>query len=136
MARQANRKTPGSVEVEPEPGARSSPAAESGPLDCMRCGACCSNPLENRAEGFEDWVEVDARAPLWRRRRLVQTLVVRGSDGRAHLRLDERGRCAALDGAIGQRVRCSIYALRPRACRKVEAGSPRCLQYRAEHGLP
>ena len=48
-------------------------ARSSAPLDCTRCGACCSNPLENRAEGFVGYVEVLARDPLlalmsmWRR---------------------------------------------------------------------
>jgi len=27
-------------------------------FDCQRCGACCRNPDENRAEGVFDWVEV------------------------------------------------------------------------------
>jgi len=62
-------------------------------------------------------------------------LRVRGADGRPHLRLTRDQHCAALEGRLGERVRCSIYALRPKACRKVEAGSSRCLEYRRDLGL-
>jgi Fe-S-cluster containining protein len=105
------------------------------PLDCTRCGACCSNPAENRAEQFVDYVEVLARDPLLAKPELVRRVVVRGGDGTLHLRLDVDGRCLALRGRIGRRVRCTIYRDRPAACRKVESGTPRCLAQRREHGL-
>jgi len=104
-------------------------------FDCQRCGACCCNPRENREEGFLDWVEIESDAPLLRRRQLASRLVTRGRDGRPHLRLDARQRCSALRGEVGARVHCEIYPLRPRACHKVTAGSPRCLQYREEFGI-
>jgi Fe-S-cluster containining protein len=104
-------------------------------LDCMECGACCCNPNENRAEGFVDYVEVDRRAPLWKKPELVRRLVVYNAAGIPHLKLDADGRCAALRGAVGRKVSCSIYDQRPLGCRKVEAGSARCLQYRHERGV-
>jgi Fe-S-cluster containining protein len=110
-------------------------ARSSAPLDCTRCGACCSNPLENRAEGFVGYVEVLARDPLLAKPELVRRLVARGSDGSLHLRLDLDGRCIALRGKIGRRVRCRIYRDRPAACRKVEPGSARCWVERRAHGL-
>lgn len=103
-------------------------------LDCQTCGACCTNADENRREGFRDWVEVDRRDVLLSRR-VAARLVVYNADGVPHLRLDDQDRCVALRGKLGQRVFCSIYEIRPRACRRVEAGSPRCLQYRAERGI-
>jgi Fe-S-cluster containining protein len=99
-------------------------------FDCQSCGACCTNPDENRREGVREWVELDPRDVLLRRR-AAQRLVVYNDDGVAHLRLDGQ-RCAALRGRVGARVSCSIYEIRPRACRRVEAGSDRCLQYRRE----
>jgi Fe-S-cluster containining protein len=104
-------------------------------LDCTRCGACCANPAENEAEGFRSWVEVEAGASLWRRRDLVKRLVVLDDDGAPHLKLDSDGRCAALRGALGKSVRCSIYAHRPHACRRVQAGDRDCLRYRAALGI-
>lgn len=104
-------------------------------FDCTACGACCCNPPENRAEGFTDYIEVDDRAPLLRKPALVQRLVVWSDSGAPHLRLDPDGRCLALRGRIGARVRCTIYPDRPRVCRLVEAGSELCLRYRRARGL-
>jgi Fe-S-cluster containining protein len=103
--------------------------------DCQSCGACCANPDENRREGFVDYVEVarDGRllADPDRRKRYV----VFNAEGVPHLRLDPSGRCAALVGRLGARVRCAVYADRPRGCRLVEPGGARCLQARRERGV-
>lgn len=101
-------------------------------FDCQRCGACCCNARDNRAEGFADWVEIERGAVLLRRRRLSD-LIVQGEDNRPHLRLDSDGRCVALQGTLGDSVRCTIYAVRPRPCRKVQPGDPDCLRARADH---
>jgi uncharacterized protein len=51
-------------------------------------------------------------------------------------------RCAALEGVIGQGVRCSIYAERPSPCRDfapyapLGLGEDACDRARARHGLP
>jgi len=105
--------------------------------DCTRCGACCVNPRENRDAGFHDWVEVRADDALARPRARAKwrKLLVVNERGELHLALDASQRCAALRGALGVRVRCAVYAERPRACRRVEPGSDRCLQYRTEHGF-
>jgi hypothetical protein len=108
-------------------------APRENPLDCQRCGACCCNPSDNRAEGFGDWIEIEARAVLLKRRQLAD-LVVRGADGRPHLRLREDGRCAALQGRVSERVHCRIYSVRPRACRRVQPGDPDCLAARRDAG--
>ena len=104
-------------------------------FDCTRCGACCANPDENRAEHFVDYVEVLRRDTLWARPELVRRLVVYNGDGVPHLRLHPDGRCLALRGSIGGRVRCTVYEHRPAACRKVEPGSERCIAHRREHRL-
>ena len=101
--------------------------------DCLTCGACCTNPRENREEGFRDWVEIDPRDVILRRR-VAAKLVVYNAEGVPHLRLDG-DRCAALRGQLGRRVFCSVYEIRPRACQRVEPGSDRCRQYRREHDL-
>jgi Fe-S-cluster containining protein len=108
-------------------------ASES--FDCQTCGACCVNPLENEREGFRSWVEVRADEPLHRRKDLVRKLVVLDDDGLTHLKLDGEGRCVALKGALGRRVSCAIYALRPKPCRRVQAGDKDCLRYRRERGI-
>lgn len=103
--------------------------------DCQACGACCCNPDENRAEGYPWYVEVQADSRLLQREELRKRYVVRDSEGVPHLRLDPSGRCVALRGRLGQYVSCAIYADRPRGCRLVEPGTPRCLQARRERGL-
>ena len=104
-------------------------------LDCRTCGACCANPDENRAEGVVDWVEVADGEPLLDDARAASRLIVVHADGVRHLRLDPGARCLALRGRIGRRVSCTIYALRPSGCRRVEPGDARCLQYRRERGV-
>ena len=104
-------------------------------LDCTRCGACCVTPLENRAEGFVAYVEVLPRDAILKHPRHVERYVREGEDGGRHLALDGGQRCLALRGALGRRVRCEIYALRPAACRRVEAGSEACLRARREQGI-
>jgi Fe-S-cluster containining protein len=103
-------------------------------LDCQRCGACCRNGAENMREGVSDWVEVDDDETLAKRQRGA-SWVVRNVDGVLHMRLVDGGRCIALRGSIGGRVRCSIYEVRPRPCRRVQAGDASCLRARADAGL-
>jgi Fe-S-cluster containining protein len=103
-------------------------------LDCVTCGACCRNPAENRAEGYLWYLPVE-ETQLLSKRDLVKKHVVRDPSGAPHLRLDPSGRCTALVGRIGERVRCTIYALRPKGCRMLQPGDPRCLQARAEQGI-
>ena len=107
----------------------------SARYDCTACGACCTNPDENRAEGFPYYVEVDRGCTLLQKADLKKRYVVEDPEGVPHLRLDPSQRCAALVGKLGKKVNCTIYAHRPRGCRLVEAGSPRCIQARRERGI-
>jgi uncharacterized protein len=102
--------------------------------DCTRCGACCFNPPENRAEGFLDYIEVFPRDSLRVRPELVRRYT-REEDGRMRMRILADHRCMALAGRLGQRVRCAVYHVRPSPCRRVQAGSELCERYRREQGL-
>ena len=106
-----------------------------GVFDCMRCGACCVNSEENRAEGYPWYVEVeDRRSPLLRVAELRRRFVQEDPAGRPHLRLDGRGRCVALGGRLGAAVSCAVYEHRPTGCRRVSAGDASCRQARVEQG--
>ncbi len=106
-------------------------------LDCTACGACCCNRDENVAEGYPWYVAVDDPASrLLTRADLRARYVTHDGQGAPHLRLDVTGRCTALRGRLGGRVRCLVYADRPRGCRLVEPGSEECLAARQERGLP
>jgi len=105
-------------------------------FDCQACGACCCNTDENRGEKYVDYVEVTARAALRRHPGLLRRLTVLNAQGERHMRL--RGaeqRCVALEGRLGQRVSCTIYELRPAACRRVQPGSRECRRDRRERGI-
>jgi Fe-S-cluster containining protein len=104
-------------------------------FDCQKCGACCCNPDENRAEGYPYYVEIQAPSRLLTMDDLRKRHVVHDEQGVPHLRLDPAGRCTALRGPLGKNVTCVVYDDRPRGCRLVEAGSPRCLQARKERGI-
>lgn len=105
-------------------------------LDCQRCGACCCNSAENRAEGFRDYVEITRRDALFRDAEARARWAVDNADGVPHLRLvggDQR--CAALEGRLGVRVKCAIYDLRPAGCRRVNAGTAECFAARQSRGI-
>lgn len=106
-------------------------------FDCQTCGACCTNPRENEREGRCDYVPIEADARLLSRSDLVRKFVrpATAPDEPAHLRMLDNGHCAALRGALGRRVYCDIYHLRPRACRRVQPGDGDCLRSRAERQI-
>ena len=105
-------------------------------LDCETCGACCCNPDENRAEGYRYYVFVDdSKSKLLTRVDWEKRYVVYDEGGAPHLRLDPSGRCAALEGRLGRRVRCVVYAHRPKGCREVMPHSDECLRARKERGI-
>ncbi len=103
--------------------------------DCQRCGACCVNLPENQEAGFASWVEIEPDDRILERPELVRRLVVRDRDDVPHLRLAPDGRCLALKGGLGRRVKCDIYNDRPSPCRRVQAGDELCRRYRVVHGI-
>jgi Fe-S-cluster containining protein len=103
--------------------------------DCQRCGACCTNTHGNEAEGYRDYVAVEPGDAILTRKDLVKRFVILNNDGEPHLKLTPDGRCGALRGALGRKVWCVIYEDRPSPCRRVQAGSKLCLQYRQDKGL-
>lgn len=120
----------------PPPAREKKRAASAGPLDCQACGACCCNSRENKAEKYIDYVEVKPRDALSRRPDLVARLCVLNDKSETHLKLIGREqRCIALEGTIGERVGCTIYDVRPKPCRTVEAGSDECHARRRDQKL-
>jgi uncharacterized protein len=102
---------------------------------CLSCGACCAyfrasfHWLEtSAAEG--GLTPIELTVPV-----TAHCVAMRGSDRKPP-------RCIALEGSIGEAVRCSIYPLRASPCRNFQAawvnGEPneRCDRARAAHGLP
>ena len=94
---------------------------------CTTCGACCAcfrvdfaiDELDDRGGHVPSGLAVDVNASTCR---------MRGTD---HVPV----RCAALVGAVGQKVSCGIYEWRPSPCREFEEGSDACTRARSRHGL-
>jgi Fe-S-cluster containining protein len=103
--------------------------------DCVTCGACCTNPDENREIDYVDYVEIEVGDKILKKPDLVRRLVVLDDDFRPHMRLDRHQRCVALSGRLGRKVGCTIYHDRPSGCRSFTAGSKRCKAYRRERGI-
>lgn len=110
-------------------------SASKTTFDCVTCGACCTNPDENRETGYAFYVEIGKRDRILRKPELVKKLVVQDPDGIPHMRLRADHRCVALKGPLGSSVSCSIYEDRPACCRRVQPGDAECRKYRKERGI-
>ena len=84
---------------------------ETGLNPCMACGACC---VGYRASFY--WAECDDATPGGVPARLTEPVL----PFRRAMRRTRAGRCTALRGTPGRRVRCSIYERRPSVCRNFE----------------
>ena len=103
---------------------------------CLRCGACCA--------AFRvafHWSEAQPANPHGVPAQFAHPLrhhelAMRGTDDGGAIR------CVALEGVVGERVACTIYAQRPTPCRAVRASfedgtaDAHCDRARAAHGLP
>lgn len=90
------------------------------PGDCCECGACCFSKSDSYVPvTAEDGARLGA---------LVESATWE-VNGTRFLKMAE-GRCAQLLHVEGDWV-CSIYKLRPAACRQLKRGSPECLAERA-----
>lgn len=105
------------------------------PVSCTECGACCaafrvSFHRSELSDGQCSGVPV-AMAVF----EVNNTMRMRGTD-------DASPRCIALQGTVGEAVRCGIYADRPSPCREFGALAEigiyerACNRARAMHGLP
>ena len=111
------------------------PDAADARNPCLDCGACCAH---FRVSFY--WSEADPAAGG----DTPAELSVKVAPFLAAMRGTENvpPRCAALEGEIGKRVRCTIHPLRPSPCRDFRASwvdgprSERCDRARAAHGLP
>jgi Fe-S-cluster containining protein len=101
-----------------------------GPVpDCLTCGVCCAYALivpvsrKDTARLLEYWdITLDDTE--------CATVI-----GRVLPRNPRTGYCSNLNGRLGKKIDCRIYAERPSVCREFEAGSDRCHEYRRMYGL-
>ena len=100
---------------------------------CQSCGACCVYYFtdENYAPSageHEDELEFLLRLARYSRRH--EEMILRRK------RVNGRWQCKALAGEFAvETVRCSIYKIRPDACREFEPLSENCLEARRALGI-
>lgn len=93
---------------------------------CMSCGACCAH---FRIMLYPDEVAPQGGAPREMVVPVGGAFCMKGTDAFPP-------RCVALEGEVGQAVRCTIYAERPQVCREFNEyeldGTPnsRCFKLR------
>jgi len=93
---------------------------------CQQCGACCAS---FRVSFY--WAEAAARGlPEAAVEPVTQHLSCMTGTNRA------QPHCSALEGQVGQQVRCLLYPQRPSPCREVQPGEDKCNRARAAYGLP
>lgn len=92
-------------------------------FDCTTCGACCLSAHER----YVALLPEDRARP-------IPPGAVREIEGRRYMRMEGLetgcGRCASLAATPDGRLICSVYDLRPEACRAFRAGSFECLRTR------
>jgi Fe-S-cluster containining protein len=98
-------------------------ATRSMELDCIACGACCSD-----ANVLLDEVDLERFRKAGRKELATSKHIVRHKDGRISLRFAKPGPCQ-LQAADN---RCTIYEIRPDNCRRFVTGSEACLAAREE----
>ena len=102
---------------------------------CLSCGACCAAfrvdfHCSDLATAEQPGVPLALTVPV-----TASLLRMRGTD-------EAPPRCIALDGVVGQAVRCTIYEQRPGPCRDfapyapLGMGDDACDRARRRYGLP
>lgn len=86
--------------------------------DCEKCGACCCFKWS--------W-------PVLRRDRSDASGIPKKMQREDYpLMKTTDSRCIALDGKVGEKVCCMVYADRPNSCRQFKAGSDLCKEARSK----
>jgi uncharacterized protein len=93
--------------------------------ECQRCGACCA---QYRVSFY--WAEAWSRGlpDLLVEKVNAQMACMAGTN-------QQQPYCLALQGRVGEQVRCAVYEQRPDPCRQVQRGDERCTQARLHKGL-
>jgi Fe-S-cluster containining protein len=102
---------------------------------CQHCGACCAS-FRVAFHWMETEPSMEGRVPAAFTEKFgLHRVAMRGTQTYAP-------RCVALQGEVGDEVRCSIYAQRPSVCRDLQAAwehgepSAQCDKARKRYGLP
>jgi uncharacterized protein len=109
------------------------------PHPCLSCGACCAHFRVSlhwsEAEPENGQPDLGGRVPI----ALTETFGPHQRSMRGTWA--KQPHCIALDGRVGEAVRCTIYDARPNACRDLRMSwedgtpNPQCDRARIAYGL-
>ena len=106
-------------------------------FDCQTCGACCFSPWTG--DGYVRLYEIDIERLLPTGLPVVfQTQENSETITKLGTRPANKGlrACVGFAGGLGRSCSCTIYELRPEACRHFEVGGALCREARQRAGLP
>lgn len=98
-------------------------------FDCVTCGACCF-----QRPGTILITENDLVRYRREKRSDILDQLEEGHFGHMAFMMNEAGSCVH-HGRPGAPHECQIYEDRAEVCRTFEAGSPQCLEFRADRGV-
>ncbi len=100
-------------------------------LDCLQCGACCRTGTDGRIlippEDLLRWREMG--------RGDIAKAVQPGHFGMLGFATRDDGSCVYI-GTRESANACRIYEIRGTTCLDFKKGSPQCLEFRRDAGLP
>lgn len=88
-------------------------------FDCTKCGACCST-FEVRFAGPHN---------------ISEEYYIKINPNVSELKRDSCNRCSALEGNVGESVKCLIYEDRPYVCSNFISGGERCIALRHRYSI-
>lgn len=103
--------------------------------DCQQCGACCINPGILNGDAYVHLNKSDTKRMRLLGLPVVQVLGESYLGTRTLPRGTDEPICVAFEGRVGGTCGCSIYPLRPRECRRFQAGTEECRAARRTAGL-
>ena len=111
--------------------------------DCRTCGLCCVALYESYVLADCDDADMQRLEPRWAKRNVVEISSAVGIAARWKMQRSgpfkgiEACCCVALRGSIMHRVSCTVYARRPRSCRRaIQPGDRSCRQLRKMYEVP
>lgn len=109
-------------------------------FDCTACGACCVSTWDTETYVGVDEKDLNRMLPVIDEGEIDRLVGHRDDVWQMGLytKENEQGHitCVALGGRVGDCVSCSIYEVRPNACRHFRPASLECKLARDEAGIP
>lgn len=98
-------------------------------FDCCKCGACCAVDSNHSTWAHKPIENSDVNLNFLKINGYADTYLI--SFHQMKITPDHK-KCVALEGNLGETVKCKVYDHRPNICKKFEVGSALCLDARSK----